>query len=98
MERANALIRPDIALNVTFEVAGQDIPFSDADWTDTWDYNLMITIGSSIRLFDWGRAWWKTRQAEETIEAARLGLSQAAASLTLGIRRGIEAVKKNRLD
>ena len=95
MERAGSLFRPDISLNVTFEVAGQDIPFSGTGWTDTWDYNLVVTIGSTVNLFDSGQSRWKIKQAEEAIEMARLGVSQAAGSLTLQVRQRIEAVRKN---
>jgi outer membrane protein TolC len=91
-ERSEPL-RPDFSVNVSLDVSGQRIPVVGANWTDSWDTNLVLSIGTNSSLFDGGAAHWQTAQARDDLEMATLGLDSLARSLELRVRRSVEALQ-----
>ncbi len=54
LERAGAELRPDLALSIAGSVSGQRTPFVGADWTDTWDWSVVVSVGAKATAFDSG--------------------------------------------
>lgn len=91
-ERSEPL-RPDFSFNLTLDVSGRRIPVVGANWTDSWDTNVILSIGTQSALYDGGAAAWKTAQARDDLETAAAGLDSLARSLDLRVRRSLEAVR-----
>ncbi|GAH62713.1 unnamed protein product, partial [marine sediment metagenome] len=84
---------PDLSLNLTFELNGQTIPWSEDDWDENWNMNFIISIGSKGSLFDSGKSLWRIRQAEETVNLLRTGISRLKKQLHWQTRQAIEEVR-----
>jgi outer membrane protein len=93
VERGSRPFLPDVSLNLSVDVTGQKIPFADEDWTDSWDTNFIITLGTQTTLFDSGASSSRIEQAEAALEAAKQGLYGLELSLELQVRSLIEAVR-----
>ncbi len=94
IQEGGHLLKPDFSLDISFDLSGQHIPFSEDGWTDTWNANLIISIGTKVTLFDGLSSVWKIEQAKETLETASLGLSRLTRGVELQIRKGIEEIRK----
>jgi outer membrane protein len=92
LARGGAAPRPDLALSVAMQLTGQAVPWSEEGWEDTWDLNVIFSVGTQGTLFDSGRSGKQVGQAEEAVAAAvqavelrrrelRLRLSTALAAL-----------------
>ncbi len=92
IEEASGMFRPDFALQVSFNVEGQDIPFASR-WTKTWDTNLIISIGTKMNIFDSLSSIWKTQAAEASINMAVTGIEELRKGLALKVRKAIESVR-----
>ena len=93
IKQGDSLFLPDIVFKITFDVAGQHVPFITENWTDTWNINLTFSLGTSLDLFDSTRSYWKIKQAEDDVELAMLCLTQLASSLDLKTRQAFEKVR-----
>ena len=90
IEVASGPYRPDLALNLTVDVTGQKIPVLGANWTKSWDTNVILTLGTQTTLFDSGASKSKIEQAKVSLETAREGLRGFDTSLELQIRSLLE--------
>ncbi len=90
-ERTDRLRYPDFALILDLEVSGQRVPFS-ANWTDTWDAELTLTIAADFTIFDGGAQRSRIRQAEGDLRSARLGASDARDGIELQTTRAHESL------
>jgi outer membrane protein TolC len=93
LERAGAAFRPDLALSVAGSVSGQRTPFVGADWTDSWDWSVVVSVGASATAFDSGASRARISAASSDVEAAAAALSQADKLLRLFVRRAVETVR-----
>lgn len=93
LERAGAAFRPDLALSVTGGVEGQRTPFVGSDWTASWDWNVVVSVGASTTVFDSGLTSARIRAASSDRAAAAVALSQAEQLLCLQVRAAVEAVR-----
>jgi len=93
IEKAGMPFRPDISFVASFDITGQKIPVVSSNWTDTWNSNLTLTIGTQMKLFDAGKASNKTKAAQTTTELAALGLSQLKKGLELSVRKAVQELK-----
>jgi outer membrane protein TolC len=93
MEKGGAALLPDLALQVTLEVTGGRIPILGANWTDSWNANLFLGVGTKVKVLDSGESRAKITAAEKDMEAAAQGLSGAEKELRLSIRRGVQAAR-----
>ena len=92
IDKASRPFLPDVSLNLSVDVTGQKIPLSETEWTDSWDTNLVITLGTQTALFDSGYSASRVKQAEITLEKVKQGLRGFELGLELQIRSSIEAV------
>jgi outer membrane protein TolC len=91
--RGGANLRPDLSFNLSFEVSGLTIPWSETEWQDTWDLNLIAGVGTGGSLFDSGRSRYKLRQAEEAMTASQLAVDLLSKQIRLQTRRAIETLR-----
>lgn len=91
--QGGANLRPDISLNLSFELSGQTIPWSEPDWEDAWDLNLIAGVGTQGALFDNGRSRHKLRQAEEALSASQLAIDLLRKQIRLQTRKAVEALQ-----
>ena len=94
LERAGAAFRPDLALSVAGSVSGQRTPFVGSDWTDSWDWNVVVSVGAKATAFDSGASRARISAASSDIEAAAAALSQAEKLVRLSVRKAVEAARK----
>ena len=90
-ERTDRLHYPDLALILDLELSGQRVPFS-ANWTDTWDADLTLTIATEFTIYDGGAQRARIRQAEGDLQSARLGASDTRDGVELAVTRSHESV------
>ena len=93
INKGSRLFLPDISLNVSLDVTGQRVPVLGANWTESWDANLIVTLGSALTVFDSGAAASKVEQAEHDLAIARQGLQALEQGFELQIRSSVEAVR-----
>ena len=93
LTRGGSNLRPDLSFNLSFEVSGQTIPWSQTDWQDTWDLNLIAAVGTGGSLFDSGRSRYKLRQAEEAMTASQLAVDLLSKRIRLQIRQAFETLQ-----
>jgi len=93
LTRGGSNLRPDLSFNLSFEVSGQTIPWSQTDWQDTWDLNLIAAVGTGGSLFDSGRSRYKLRQAEESMTASQLAIDLLSKRIRLQIRQAFETLQ-----
>jgi outer membrane protein len=96
--RGGASFRPDLSVNLSFELSGQTIPWSETDWEDGWDLNLIAGVGARGSLFDSGRSGYKIRQAEEALSAAQLAVDLLSKQIQLQTRRAVEVLERRRAE
>jgi outer membrane protein len=90
---ASRPLLPDLSLTVTLDVTGQRIPIIGANWSDSWDANLIVSVGTQVTLFDSGAARSGTKKAGYDVESARAGRQAVDESVPLLVRRAVEAVR-----
>ena len=93
LEKGGAALRPDLSLALTLEVSGQEVPGSSAGWTDTWDWDLMLSLGTRVRLYDGGEAESRLGQARAEAEAAGAARQQAGKFLRLRLRQAVQEAR-----
>ncbi len=81
---------PDLGLRVQAAVRGQRVPFVEANWIDTWDGNVTISIGASALLYDGGRSRADVDVARARYHQALSAVSEYADALPLQVRRAVE--------
>jgi outer membrane protein len=93
IEKGGAPFRPDFFLSVALDITGQRVPLFAANWTDSWDVNLILSIGTSMTVFDSGRSGWSRRKAEQDILLAQKGIEQLEDGLQLEVRSVVEKLR-----
>ncbi len=93
IQRGALPLLPDVSLVVKIDVTGQRVPVLGANWTESWDTNVIVTLGTQTKLFDGLQSYRKVGQAQEQLEMAAIGLSELEKASALQIRRAIEAVR-----
>jgi outer membrane protein TolC len=94
LERGGAVLRPDLALSVTAGVEGQRTPFVGSDWTDSWDWNVVVSVGAQVTAFDSGASRARLDAASAEREAASAALAQAQKQVRLSVRKSVEAARR----
>jgi len=93
MVRGGAIFRPDVSFNLSFEVSGQTIPWSEDSWEDTWDLNLIVGVGAKGSLFDSGRSGHQIHRAEEALAASQDVIDLLRKQIHLQTRRSVEELR-----
>lgn len=96
LEKGGELLRPDLSLGVQLGFLGQeDLPFSAWSWNNTtWDWDLMISLGVRMSVFDGLSSLQRVRQAEKDLEMAGMGLSLDEKQVGLDVRKAVDAAVK----
>ncbi len=95
IQRASTPLIPDFSLILTLDITGQKIPIIGGNWTDYWDKNFIVTLGTKLKLFDAGESKYRAEKAEEGIKAAITGIESYKELLKIKIRKTIEELKTN---
>jgi len=93
LERASAALRPDLALSVTAGVEGQRTPFVGSDWTDSWDWNVVVSVGAKATAYDAGSSRARLDAASDDREAAAAALEGARKLARLSVRKAVETAR-----
>jgi outer membrane protein len=93
IEKGARPFRPDVSLNVSLDITGQKIPVIGANWTESWDANLIITLGSSMSILDSGKSASRIDQAQRNIEIAVEGLAALEQGIEYTVRSMVEGVR-----
>jgi outer membrane protein TolC len=94
LERGSSLFLPDLSLFASFDVSGQDIPFSSgAWWQNNWAWDLSLGLAAKADFFDGGASAARKREAASSLEAARIGAGAAQKAVRLQVRRAIDAAR-----
>jgi outer membrane protein len=93
LERGASLLRPDLALSVALDVTGQKPPWSASDWTDTWNWDLILSLGTRVKLYDGGEARVRADESRTDLAMATLGADQAEKLLRLGLRQAVQEAR-----
>jgi len=97
---ASRPFRPDVGLSVKAEAQGQRLPLVQANWIDSWDANLTVSVGASVSLYDAGAGLAKLDAASARYGQALSAVAELADSLPLQLRAAYEqyAVATARMD
>lgn len=95
VERSSGLFLPDLGLSMAFEVSGQRLPFIAANWIDSWDINLRISLGAQLDLFDGGAAAARTATADARVSQAGRGLEGLLRSTRVEVQSAVEELRVN---
>ncbi len=95
IQKASGPLIPDFSLILTLDITGQKIPIVGGNWTDYWDKNFIVTLGTKLKLFDAGQAKYSVEKAEEGVKAAITGIESYRELIRVKIRKAIEKLKTN---
>ena len=87
------VFKPDISISISLDITGQRIPLVGANWTDSWNSNLIVTIGTQLELFDSGRSKASLEQSEIDLQIATVGGESFDRGIALIVRRQIDAIR-----
>jgi len=96
IEKGGALLHPDVSLGLAFSVTGQeDVPYAGWQWNNsTWSWDLIISLGMKMSVFDGMESAARIGQAEKDLEAAGLAVQQAEKLTRLAVRSAVDAAAK----
>jgi outer membrane protein TolC len=96
IEKGGSMLRPDVSLGVSLSVTGQeDIPYSSWRWdASTWNWDLVISLGVKMSVFDGMESAARIGQAEKDTEMAGQALQQAEKLTRLAVRSAVEAAMR----
>jgi len=96
VEKGGELLHPDFSLGLQLDFLGQeDLPFSAWTWNNTtWDWDLVVSLGVKMSVFDGLSSLQRVREAEKDIEMAGMGLSLDEKQVGLDVRRAVDAAVK----
>lgn len=98
LRRAAAALRPDVSLSLELSVSGQAVPWSEPQWSDTWDWDLVLGVGTQATLLDAGRARARVAQAEQSSAAAAAALEAATRRLRLVLRQAVQGLRQGQAE
>lgn len=91
IERKSGMWRPDIALQLQWESSGQRLP-PQANWHDSWDNGLTLTIAGSFGVFDGGAKSASLQAAQAVEQQLSAGIAQLEEAKVFQLRQYREAV------
>lgn len=90
---ARAATRPAIGLELGLEVSGQRTPVLAANWRDSWDTSLTVSLGVSGTAFDFGRTDARIAEAQAQLRLAQTGAAEARDGLPAQLRATYERAR-----
>ena len=94
LARADSPFLPNLGLTINAGVSGQKLPLVNANWTDTWNWDVTISVGTTIKLLDSGENLAAVGAASADAQSVDASLRQQERKLTLDLRRAVEAARK----
>ena len=96
IEKGGSLLHPDVSLGLAFSVTGQeDLPYSGWQWNNsTWTWDLIVSLGVKMSVFDGLESAARIGQAEKDVEAAGLAVRQSEKVTRLAVRSAVDAAAK----
>jgi outer membrane protein len=93
VEKGGSLLLPDVSLGLSFDVTGQeDLPFAAITSTSgTWNWDLVISLGMKMSIFDGFSSRSRIQQAEKDADAASTAAVQEEKLVRLSVRRAVDA-------
>ena len=100
IEKGGSILRPDVSLDVSLGASGQeDLPYAGWESNDnTWNLDLVITLGVKMSVFDGMESAARIGQAEKDAEMAGQALQQEEKLTRLAVRRAVDAAVKTEAD
>jgi outer membrane protein TolC len=100
IEQGGSILRPDVSLDVSLGATGQeDLPYAGWQWNnDTWNLDLVITVGVKMSVFDGMESAARIGQAEKDAEMAGQALQQEEKLTRLAVRSAVDAAVKAEAD
>ncbi|GAB6088525.1 TolC family protein [Spirochaeta dissipatitropha] len=95
IERRSGMWRPDIALQLQWESSGQRLP-PQANWHDSWDNGLTLTIAGSFGIYDGGAKSASLQAARAVEQQVSAGIAQLEEAKAFQLRQYREAVLRAR--
>ena len=92
IEEASRPLLPDLSLNLSVDLTGQKIPVIGSNWTDSWDTNVIVTLGTQTTLFDSGASKSSIEQAKTSLRKARESLRGLELNTKIRVRTLVETV------
>jgi len=93
IEKSGAPWRPDFNLNLNMDITGEKIPLFGANWSDTWNTNVILSIGTKMNIYDSGKSKHSIAQAEDRLKSAQTGVEATIESMRLQVQRSVETVR-----
>ena len=94
LEQGSQMLLPDLSIIVDASAAGQTLPWLNGNWTDSWNWNVTVGIGTKINVFDGGASWAKAGEAEKDVAAAAAAVSGEENAAKLDARRASSALRR----
>jgi outer membrane protein len=93
VEKGGSLLLPDVSLGLSFDVTGQeDLPFAAITSTSgTWNWDLVISLGMKMSVFDGFSSRSRILQAEKDADAASTAAVQQEKLVRLSVRKALDA-------
>jgi outer membrane protein TolC len=100
IERGGSILRPDVSFGMSFSVTGQeDLPYLALQWNaSTWNWDLVISVGVKMSVFDGMESAGRIGQAEKDVEIAGQAFLRAEKLTRLAVRSAVDAAIKAEAD
>jgi len=96
IEKGGSILLPDLSLGVRLDVSGQEDLGYDNNWSwdwenNTWNVDVVISLGVKIGIFDGLASLRRIQEAQKDVEMAGVGAAQTEKMVRLDARRAIDA-------
>jgi len=100
IEQGGSILHPDVSLGLSFSVTGQeDLPYASWQWSNsTWNWDLILSLGVRMSVFDGMASAARIGQAEKDAEMAGQALIQQEKLTRLAVRRAVDAAVRAEAD
>ncbi|RKX78047.1 MAG: hypothetical protein DRP87_07420 [Spirochaetes bacterium] len=93
LKKGSSPFHPELFLDLTLDITGGRVPIVGSNWLDTWDANLILSIGTRLKVFDSGESKAKLASADESIRIAQEGIKNLIEGLELKVSSAVESVR-----
>ncbi|AFG36208.1 TolC family protein [Spirochaeta africana] len=95
VEQRSSMWRPDVALQLQLEAGGQRLP-PQANWYDSWDVGVNLTLAGRFGVYDGGAQAAAVRQAESRERQLQASIAELRDGLAYEVRLRREEVVARR--
>ncbi len=99
VEKGDSLLLPDVSLGVSFDLTGQeDVPYTAWTWDNGWSWDLVISLGMKMSVFDGLSSRSRVAQAEKDVDMAGTAAAQEEKLVRLAVRKAVDAAMRAEAD